>query len=129
MSDLSTNHVKTRGFCLSKRPRQQRLSMRPQAERPPFPTVENECEHDSLVADHAQVEKLEKLLKRVSHLRLVLQFEANLGGYSANDRLARDLHIVQEEWYKSLDLAMQQAERALLGMIETEKQYGGFCHA
>ena len=102
-------------------------------ENPPLPMSENGCEVESFDADHADGRahgdegKLERLLKRVRHLRLVSSFEANAGGFSCADWQAIRLHKVQKHWQESLDLALAQAERALMGMIETESQYGG-CH-
>jgi len=73
-------------------------------------------------------DKLQKLLTRVRHLRLVSRFDANPGGFSAGDFEAIRLHKVQSQWYESLDLALAQAERSLMGMMECEAQFGGCCN-
>ena len=70
-------------------------------------------------------ERYERLLKRVLGYRRVMRLDASPGGYHAGDLDAARLHKVQEQWYACLDMALAQAERALMGMIETEKQYGG----
>ena len=111
-----------------------------QAERPPLPMHSEEVE--SLDADHAQEvcevesqeeekhtetnkERYERLLNRVLSIRNVFRIDASPRGFSATDRQAFRLHKVQEQWYACLDMALAQAERALMGMITTEMQYGG----
>ena len=72
-------------------------------------------------------ERYERLLKRILGYRRVMRLDASPGGYHAGDFEAARLHKVQEQWYACLDMALAQAERALMGMIETETQYGRVC--
>ena len=86
-----------------------------------FAPIEDESQGET------RKERYERLLKRILGYRRVMRLEANPGGYHAGDFEAARLHKVQSQWYASLDMALAQAERALMGMIETETQYGRVC--
>jgi len=140
MSGYSTKEGTTRAFPPHPRPQRPKFPERhklpipsippappcPPAERPPFPMSGSEKEVESLeTPKNTKRVQLEKLLKRVSHLRLISRFDANPGGFSCGDWQAIRLHKVQAKWYETLDMAFAMAESALQGMIETETQYRG----
>ena len=88
----------------------------------------HEDERQAKNQGETRLERYERLLKRVLGYRRVMRLDASPGGYHAGDFEAVRLHKVQEQWYACLDMALAQAERALLGMIETQRQYGGDCN-
>lgn len=92
-----------------------------------FPDFEHCYAHEDERHGETRKERYERLLKRIFGYRRVMRLDASPGGYHAGDLEAIRLHKVQEQWYASLDMALAQAERALMGMIETETQYGRVC--